>query len=230
MIAADDLPVAILPAPRADLRAVPGQFFLAVPSDLEPYLPRVVFPFRMREGAVESLILPSEARAWPSAGALELRGPYGHGFVPPSHNTRALVLTQDLLDGAHLIALVEALIAHECEVAVLGAPNQWMERWLPPEVEYRASRDLLHAAAELWDWADNVYACGERSFYGHLRAAAQQARLKFERGWAQILVRDLPMPCGIGICYVCACKTARGVVLNCRDGPVMDLADWISHD
>ncbi len=220
----------IIQAPRADLRAAPGQFFLAIPPSFEPYLPRVVFPFRRRGEFTESLILPREVQVWARAGELNLRGPYGQGFNLPSSAQRALVLAQDALAGAQLVGLVEALVARECEVAVVCGPNERMERWLPPEVEYRATEDVLGAAAELWDWADAVYACGSIPFYDQLRIAVRYARLKFEGGWAQILLRDLPMPCGTGVCYACALKTARGVVLNCREGPVFDLVDWIDAE
>ncbi len=220
----------ITAAPRPDLRAAPGQFFLAIPSTLDPYLPRVVFPFRLRGELVESLILPTEVEAWSRGGEIELRGAYGKGFELPSHVVRALILAEDALAGAQLLALVETLVARECEVAVLSGPNEVIERWLPPEVEYHAAEDVLAAASELWAWADIVYACGSMPFYDRLRRSAANVRLKLESGWAQILVRDLPMPCGTGLCYVCAFKTTRGVVLNCQDGPVFDLAEWIAEE
>ncbi len=220
----------IVAAPRPDLRAAPGQFFLAIPPTFDPYLPRVVFPFRLRGEFVESLILPTEVEAWSRGREIELRGAYGKGFELPSRVVRALILAEGALAGAQLLALAETLVARECEVAMLCGPNEVIERWLPPEVEYHASADVLATESELWPWADVVYACGPMPFYDRLRRSAASARLKLEPGWAQLLARDVPMPCGIGLCYVCAFKTTRGVVLNCQDGPVIDLADWIAEE
>ena len=220
----------IVDAPRPDLRAVPGQFFLAVPPTFDPFLPRVVFPFRLRGESVESLILPPEVAGWTMHGnALELRGAYGRGFALPAQGGRALILAQDALAGAQLLSVVLTLVAREVEVAVVCGPNERMERWLPPEVEYHTAEDVLSAAGDLWNWADRVYACGQMAFYDRLLHAATQARLKLEAGWAQLLLRELPMPCGVGICYLCALKTTRGIVLNCQSGPVLDLADWIAE-
>ncbi len=219
----------IVDAPRPDLRAVPGQFFLAVPPTFDPFLPRVVFPIRLRGEWVESLIVPPEVEGWTHDHDLDLRGAYGKGFALPAQGGRALILAQDVLAGAPLLAVIAALVARESEVAVLCGPNEWMEHRLPPEVEYRTAEDVLSAAGDLWNWSDRVYASGTMAFYDRLLNAATRARLKLERGWAQLLLRDLPMPCGVGACYLCALRTARGIRLNCQDGPVIDLADWIAE-
>jgi Iron-sulfur cluster binding domain of dihydroorotate dehydrogenase B len=228
--AASNSDFSIGPVPRPDLRAAPGQFYLAIPPTFDPYLPRPIFPFRLRGEFVESFILPRQVAAWRIEGLEKLRGPYGKSFELPPRSRRALVLAHDVSAGAQLLALIDALVTRDCEVAALCVPNEWMERWLPPEVEYRAVDDVPAAAGELWNWADAVYACGSMTCYDQLYRAARRTRLTLERGWAQILLRDLPMPCGTGLCYACALKTARGVMLNCQDGPVFDLADWILEE
>ncbi len=219
----------VVPAPRPDLAAAPGQFFLAVPPTLDTYLPRAVFPFRIVGENVESLLATRQVAGW-FEGPLSLRGPYGKGFTLAAPLSRALLVAQDPSGSAHLIALVNRLLARECEVAVLCPQNEWMERWLPAEIEYHEPDDLQPAVAELLSWPDALYAVGSADFYSELRATALQRRIALQRGGAQLLVRDLPMPCGVGICYVCAFRVSGRVVLSCQDGPVFDLADWVVEE
>ncbi len=212
---------------QGSLHAAPGQFLLAVPPLFDPYLPRVVWPFRLSGDRVDSVLLPPDAASWASPDRLDLRGTYGRPFILPDRPLRALVLAADTLGSAQLLPLIEALVARECEVVVLSEPGPWIERWLPPEVEYRGVEQLLPAAAELWNWADCLYACGDAAMYDALYSAVREGRLRLDSGWGQLLVRDIPMPCGTGVCYLCACKSRRGFMLNCQDGPVLDLADWL---
>ncbi len=221
--------LAILQARTSDLRATPGQFFLAVPPTFDPYLPRAVFPFSLRGEIVESLIAPLQVEAWARQGWFKLRGAFGRGFVLPASSRRALVLAANAAAGAHLIPVLDALVRRDCEVAALCGPDALDERWLPPEVEYRIVDDVIAASSPMWSWADAVFACGSPSFYDLLLAHVLDLRQQLESGRAQILLRELAMPCGTGVCYACALKTRRGVVLNCHDGPVFDLADWVSE-
>jgi dihydroorotate dehydrogenase B-like protein len=214
-------------SPRADLSANPGQFFLIVPPSFDPYLPQVVFPFRIRGGLVESFIVPIAAQAWAQQGGLKIRGAYGNGFTLPAKSSRTLVLANSAAAGGLLVPLIDSLLARDCEVAALCKPDALLESWLPPEVEFHVGDDILAAASHLWSWADAVYASGESDFYDQMLTAAKNERLRLKSGWGQILLYDLATPCGIGVCYLCALKTRRGPVLNCRDGPVYDLADWV---
>lgn len=217
----------IVQAPQPGLRATPGQFFLAIPPTFDPFLPRPAYPFRLRDDFVESLIVSREVGGWVQRGGLVLRGAYGKGFSLASTPSRALVLAADAAAGALLVPLLDSLVRREAEVAMLCGPDPMKESWLPPEVEYHIVEDLLASASPLWGWADGVFACGPIDFYDLLLADIKNTRLHLDNGWAQILVQ-LPMPCGIGLCYACAFKTRGGVMLNCRDGPVFDLADWVS--
>ncbi len=219
----------IVQAPRTDLRATPGQYFLVVPPTFDPYLPRAVYPFRLRGEFVESLIVPREVEAWMQQGVLKIRGAYGKGFSLVPNGPHVLVLAADAAAGAHLIPLLDSLIKRECEVAALSGPEAMEESWLPPEVEYHIVEDVLAAASDLLNWADAMFACGPANFYDMLQTSVKNTRLHLEPGWAQILMHEIPTPCGTGICYACAFKLRRGVVLNCQDGPVFDLADWVSE-
>jgi hypothetical protein len=212
-----------------DLHATPGQFCLAVPPTFDPYLPQVLFPFRIRNGTVSSFIAPRQVQAWWAQGSLKIRGAYGKGFTLAGHEHRALVLATNAASGALLIPLVDSLVARNCEVVVLGGPDAMRENWLPPEVEFHVVDDIIAASSDLWAWTDAVYASGHSSFYARLSALVKQVRLRLESGWAQVLLHDLAMPCGTGVCYLCTLRMRRGLVLNCRDGPVHDLADWTAE-
>jgi hypothetical protein len=216
-----DARAAIFSTDLPTLRAAPGQFFLAVPQGYDPYLPRAVFPFEVRDGLVRSFVQPTSLDY-----AYFLRGPYGRAFELPPKGRRALVLAANEFSLASLVGLVEALVARECELTLIFGGAEFDPRWLPPEVEIRVSDDVLAAATPLFDWADAVYASAPNAFYDEFYRAARAARVHLERGWAQVLVHDLAMPCGVGWCYGCAFKLAR-VVLNCQDGPTFDLAAWV---
>ncbi len=216
----------VIASPRAELRASPGQFFLAVPPTFDPYLPRAIFPFRMRQSSVETFLVPPDVHQWADFARLQLRGPYGRGFALPREARRALVLMVDAVEGAHLLAWIEQLVEQEIEVSVLCGREALDDSLLPPQVEYRVAEDLTDASRELWNWADALYASGSAAFYNQLQRAAPRMRLDRGNGWAQILFREMLMPCGTGVCYACALKTRGGIALNCQDGPVFDLAEW----
>jgi hypothetical protein len=217
----------IIANPQPDLRARPGQFFLAIPRTFDPYLPQVVYPFRIRDEHVESFCVTGEVELESKQGVLKLRGPYGNGFGLGANPRRALVLAANPANGAPLVPLIQMLIARGSEVAALAVPNAMLERWLPPEVELHVEYDVLAAASRFWGWADCLYAGGESAFYDKLAMAVKESHLPVKEGWGQLLLQDVPTPCGIGICYLCAFRTRRGMVLNCHDGPVYDLTDWI---
>jgi Iron-sulfur cluster binding domain of dihydroorotate dehydrogenase B len=208
-----------------DLHASPGQFFLYVPPGFDPYLPQPLFPFRLRGGLVESFIalhhIPT--RINPDD---QILGPFGNGFALGRNTRRALLLAQNGAAGALLLPLVGLLVARDCEVAVLCGSESMPESWLPPEVEYHVADDILTAASRFWVWTDALYASGHMSFYDELLAAVKDVRLRLETGWGQLFLYDLAMPCGTGVCYLCGLKSKSGLKLNCRDGPVHDLADW----
>ncbi len=220
----------VVNAPRADLHASPGQFFLLTLPSFDPFLPLTIFPFRLHNSTVISLLVPRRVEAWARMDTLELRGPYGRGFALPNPGQHILVLATDVDAGAPLLAWLDLLLARGCEVTFICGGEALPERWLPPEVEYRVAENVLSAAAELWTWADAVYASGSFSFYDSLYDALLYARAPSEKFLVQILLRDLALPCGIGICFACAFKTRSGIALACQDGPALNLTEWIREE
>jgi Iron-sulfur cluster binding domain of dihydroorotate dehydrogenase B len=211
---------------KTELHAIPGQFFLAVPQGFDPSLPLLLFPFRMSGESVGSVVTLHESSTR-LEDELVFRGPYGRGFVLEANTKQALILAANAASGALLVPLIGFLVAHNCEVTVLCGGDPMPESWLPPEVEYRVVDDVLSAGSGLWSWADAVYACGPSNLYDQLRILVKSDRSTLARGWAQVLMYDLAMPCGIGVCYLCAFRKRNGLAMNCREGPVHDLSDWM---
>ncbi len=42
-----------------------------------------------------------------------------------------------------------------------------------------------------------------------------------------IVIHQMRMGCGIGICYACTVKTRNGLKQVCKDGPVFNLQDVV---
>lgn len=213
----------ILPNPVAGLRANPGQFFLAVAPSSDPYLPQSIFPFRIHGDLVESFLVSKDVSSWAGQRRTKIRGPFGHGFQVPIREHHALVLAVGDWAGAALVSLIDALVARECEVALFCKDPKFQEKWLPPEVEFHTIEESASLEPQIWAWADALYASGDSDFSGELAETRNEEILRKGLGWAQFLSTDIEMPCGVGVCWLCATRTRKGIVRNCRDGPVRDL-------
>lgn len=208
------------------LAASPGQFFLSVPPSLDPYLPVIAWPFRIREGRLASVLTTSQALGWWKSRRATLRGPYGRPFNLTSRSKRILILAQDTDALARIMPFADAAIESECETTVVSPPDDEIEHWLSPEIEFRVSDQPLLITRTLFSWADLIIAAGTSDFYDALHAEARGIRLRLEQGWGMLLLSDVAIGCGTGLCQCCLVKTRRGNILACRDGPTMDLADW----
>lgn len=63
---------------------------------------------------------------------------------------------------------------------------------------------------------DYVFTCGPQGLMKDMYMASKDFDLKF------YLSAENRMGCGIGICYVCTCKTKEGNKLVCKDGPIFE--------
>lgn len=222
--------------------AQPGQYALARPSrSLDPLLWPVIFLAGAdpTKGLVELLIDPRQpATAWlvdlPVGITLDLCAPLGTPFVP-APATQTLLLAGA---GAALPALLFAARRHarRLSIALLLAGN---ERYLPPPfflpetVEVQTSSagdtalfDLLaaHTPSSPIRWADQILFALPPDLLSQASAAMRMARLRWERGLAQVVVAG-PMPCGLGVCRACQIETRNGWQRRCVEGPVLDLRD-----
>jgi dihydroorotate dehydrogenase electron transfer subunit len=66
---------------------------------------------------------------------------------------------------------------------------------------------------------DQIFVCGSKRL-GKLAYDFSQ-----EHGIEGYISLEERMACGIGVCYVCVCKTTKGYQRVCKDGPVFPLAE-----
>jgi dihydroorotate dehydrogenase electron transfer subunit len=242
-----------LEAPALAGAARPGQSLLvrctdpALPAG-DPFLPRAYFVFAAdrRAGRLSLLVeVRGRGSAW-LAGRREgdrvlLHGPAGRE-VRPARTTRHLLL---LAEGAVAVAGTSLLAAEatRARLAVTliagggaGAAATVPPELLPADVEYRvatpAAGGLLGALPDALAWADEVVVAAGWPLLETL-SLLRRARLEPFTLRASLPVQALPllagagggdaMPCGSGVCGVCAVATGRGHRLACREGPAFPL-------
>ncbi len=190
----------------------PGQAVLALqPGQQEPRR-RVLFPIEI--GARAFLAPMPQKVSWQPGDELDLLGPVGRGFAPPSRARRWLLLgLADAVDA--LRPLVDQGLQAGASIAL------WAERApadLPAQVEVRP------ALGEALAWADYIAvalpAASLADLRQHLGTQDEIRRL----GSAQVLVLT-DMLCGYGGCGACATPPSRGWALACTAGPVFGLED-----
>jgi dihydroorotate dehydrogenase electron transfer subunit len=219
----------------------------------DPFLPRAYFVFAAdrRAGRLSLLVeVRGRGSAW-LTGRREgdrvlLHGPAGRE-VRPARTTRHLLLLAEgaiAVAGTSLLAaeatrarLAVTLIAGSGAGAGGGAGAAAVPpELLPADVEYRvatpAGGGLLGALPDALTWADEVVVAAGWPLLEAL-ALLRRARLEPFTVRAGLPVQALPllagagggdaMPCGSGVCGVCAVPTARGHRLACREGPAFPL-------
>lgn len=229
-------------APGLARVAQPGQYALVRSSrSLDPLLWPAVFlaGADVAKGEVELIIDPRDpALAWlidlPAGAILDLCAPLGTPFAPASA-THTLLLAGV---GTALPALlfVARRYAGRLSIALLLAGDKG---YLPPpfllpetvEVQTSAAGEgglfellAAHAPSSPIRWADQVLFALPPSLLGQAAAAMRSARLRWDRGLAQVVVAG-PLPCGLGICRACQIETRNDWQRRCVEGPVFDLRD-----
>ena len=221
----------------------PGQFYLAAGPG---YLRHPLFPARLAAGELAFLVKadPDPFTAWLAARApgdeLDLIGPFGHGFDAPASGQRLLLVAETALDVGPLLPLVDSAAADGAPAITLltaatRAAGVFPLRELPPAVELRVATadgslgqrgDVTTLLSDALPWADRVCAAGSRGLYRSLQAASAGLRHGLPtRGFAQVLLMDVPLVCGVGACLACAVHNEQGHWLACVEGPVFDLSD-----
>lgn len=224
------------PDVAAVLRA--GQFItVAEPERLEPYLPTPIFPTHISAEDVGCLLQMGDRERWLAAlGAehpVQVAGPLGNGFALDG-KARNLLAVSEGMDGLPLLALAQWAVARRLEVSALAWSPFSRAGLLPPGLlpsaaEYRSAvgaEALAAALDETLRWADAVFAVGSPALYLTISEAVQRVRLRYVRGFCQVLVRRA-MACGLGVCGQCRIRLRRGSARVCADGPVFDLRDMV---
>lgn len=227
-----------LRAPDVAALLQPGQFItVAEPERLEPYLPTPIFPTHISAEDVGCLLPMGDRERWLAAPGAErpvqVAGPLGKGFALDG-KARNLLVVSEGMDGLPLLALVQWAAARRLEVSALAWSPYSRAGLLPPGLlpsaaEYRSAvgaEALAAALDETLRWADAVFAVGSPALYLAISEAVQRVRLRYARGFCQVLVRR-PMACGLGVCGQCRIRLRRGSARVCADGPVFDLRDVV---
>ena len=234
-------------APQIAAGARPGQFVMVRCGEgYDPLLRRPLSIHRVakgEEGKPSQIALLYAVRGrgtrWLASRQegelIDLLGPLGRGFQL-QRASRNLLLVAGGIGVAPLAFLADEAVASGRAVAMLigggTASEIYPSYLLAPEVELviatedgSAGRkglvtDLLPGYI---DWADQVFACGPMPMY---RAIAAVTANMLPRKATQVLL-EVPMACGLGVCYGCTVETKRGPKLVCKDGPRFELSEVI---
>ncbi len=238
----------LLNAPQVASRLTPGQFLLIRCGDdrLTCYLRRPIYPIAHDEPLISLLVRPSAdpGLAWllsrQIGDTLDALGPLGRGFPAPNEANRVGLIS----DTPHLNPLLGqmelALRDGAAVTLAIGATRTadlYPVSHLPAAVElYAATLDglagqrgrLLDMLPELIAWADVIYATGSADLFLALQQQTEAVRFTVSTGFLYGLTQPPLLPCGVGLCDGCPQRTVNGVKLICTDGPVFDLAGWLS--
>jgi hypothetical protein len=149
---------------------------------------------------------------WRIGDTLNLWGPLGKGFTPPSKAHRWLLASFEN-PPQRLYSLIQ--MGLERGVAISLCADKVPDN-LPPQVEW------IPEIPDALAWADYLALVLPAESMRSLRARlglSSGENLPFP---AQVLVTQ-PTPCGLGVCYACALKGRQSQLLACKDGPVFEL-------
>jgi dihydroorotate dehydrogenase electron transfer subunit len=194
----------------------PGQYLLAhAPSSPDDPLPRPIFLAASHStGFYAAQPLPV---AWTPGTELTLRGPLGCGFNLPA-SARKVALAALGTTCSRLLALLELALAQNAEIALLtdASPQD-----LPAAIEILP----LSALAETAAWADYLALDAPRAT---IQVVLETIPASLYSGYTMEILVGTPIPCGgMGDCGVCDIYTKKGVLLACKDGPVIDLKSFL---
>jgi dihydroorotate dehydrogenase electron transfer subunit len=221
-----------LHAPELARAIRPGQFALARdPNTFDPYLRRELDLYATHDEFIQLTANAKYPLEHTIAGdTLDVLAPLGRA-IEFETSARHILLVGERECIAPLVPVAHEAITlgHEVVLALQGhsdlAEGIFPSNLLSPEIEYRTDEAL---DSELIRWADALIASGLSELYRNIADALSATRYRIEPGFARVLV-DMPMPCGMGVCYACAVETSRGVQLACVDGPAMDLVELFSR-
>jgi len=223
--------------PLEDCR--PGQFFMIKVGQGQAHLlRRPISLHQAADGQLHFLFaVVGEGTRWLAGRKpgedLDILGPAGNGFSLTA-GERNLLLVAGGMGIAPCYFLADQALWQGCRVKLLaGARSD--EQLLPADyfpagVEYlvatedgsRGEKGLVtgllsrHSA-----WADHIFICGPLPMF---KAIAKNAATLLA-GKPTDVSLEVRMGCGMGLCYSCTVKTARGLEKVCQDGPVFNIRD-----
>jgi hypothetical protein len=189
----------------------PGQVSLGFRPGSQDVMRTALFPCLISSEGFSSVI--PEGCAWETGDEIDLEGPAGTAFRPPSRAQRWVLASFDNPADRLLPLLFEGLHRGTELALVCSDPPPDMPEALelnPPWQEAAAWADFI--ALDLGANLTSAEILPSRVREGNSRAVVQ------------VLVTP-PMPCGIGACGACSIRTRSGWVLACRDGTVWEARD-----
>ncbi|HEV2123447.1 MAG TPA: hypothetical protein VGW38_11825 [Chloroflexota bacterium] len=242
-----------LDLPEIALQLGPGQCVLVrcvdpeIPA-VDPFLPRAFFVLAVdARGGRLSLLVRERGRggSWLAhrreGDHVLVHGPIGRAISPSKLSRHLLLLADGTIAVASLALLAEQSARRRLAVTLVenveAAGGGLPPHLLRPDVEHRATSPeaggLLGALPSLLPWADEVFVAAAPPLLGTL-AALRRSRLAPFTLYANLPVQALPvpapelsggdfLPCGTGVCGVCAIATRSGPRLYCHEGPAFPL-------
>jgi len=217
----------------------PGQFVLLGPGTAgSPVIPIPMVPWTGATGYTLDFLFSHPDSLSRLEGVLRLdrplrlRGPSGRPFAVEAKTRRALLVGQSEGLGP-LLHLAAELVRRGRDVTLvvprISDGPLMPASALPPEVEYvtPGEDDLLEKLAGLLEWADALYLATAADQLPAILTLLRRRLLRLRKGFAQVLLAPLPMPCGIGACDLCIVRTSAGYRRACRDGLVFDLLSLV---
>ena len=234
-------------APTIAVGAKPGQFVMVRCSEgYDPLLRRPLSIHRVASGEKGQLsriallyAVRGRGTRWLASRQegelIDLLGPLGKGFQV-QRNSRNLLLVAGGMGVAPLAFLADEAVAAGRSVTMLLGGGTLSEIYpshlLVPEVELAIATEdgsmgrkglVTDLSPDFLAWADQVFACGPMAMYRAMAAAASG----FLPGKSIQVLLEVPMACGLGVCYGCTVETKRGPRLVCKDGPRFELSEVI---
>lgn len=190
----------------------PGQVSLGFRPSSHEVIRTALFPCLISSEGFSSVI--PEGCTWETGDEVDLAGPAGSAFHPPSRARRWVLASFDNPADRLLPLLFEGL-RRGTEVALVCSDP-------PPDMP--EALELNPPWQEAAAWADFIALdLGQNLISAEILPAP--VREGSSRAVVQALVTP-PMPCGIGACGACSIRTRRGWVLACRDGTVWEARDF----
>jgi dihydroorotate dehydrogenase electron transfer subunit len=229
--------------------ALAGQFFMLEPGEsIDPLLLR---PFSLMDSTAPGDTHPTGTLIFLIRAAgkgtnilkrlaagtrLSVLGPLGQGVFPPVADDERLFIVAGGIGIASVFGLVKAYPGVPLFYGVRSKSHLLIpERFEPAAREIHFASDdgsigrkgsvlellekYISQLIKSYSGKIKIYACGPNAMY------KKMAEMNLD---ADIYVSlETPMACGIGTCLGCAVKTAGGLRMVCKDGPVFNLKDII---
>lgn len=187
-----------------------GQFLLAsLPGSIEALRSRL-FPIQISTEGFTCDHIPG--LEWLPGRTVDVLGPLGNPFSPPEIAHRWLVLSL----GYHPERLLPLLDLGRAQSASMAFWSNQRLASLPSDIERPVE------LAEAVDWADfiAIELPGPEWPEGYLPLHSQ---LMNRKGVITQVLVDVPTPCGLGACQVCAVPQRKGWRLGCQSGLVLSM-------